>query len=138
MFKLRKIKQGDPTGCGLSCIAMLANTNYKKVKDIAIKELGFDDSRKFYTDTKDLRDLGNHFNIKIGKRRRPFKSFDALPDTAILAINYKEKLDEWHWVVYRRTSNDEFVYDPNKNIKSNRRRDFGRIKTKWFLPVINI
>ncbi len=89
----------------------------------------------FYTGTKDIRELGGHFNNKVGKRRRKFKSFDALPDTAILAINYKEKSDTWHWVVYIRTANDEFIYDPRKEIKTDKRRDFGRFKASWYLCV---
>lgn len=132
---MRRIKQGDPTGCGLACIAMLTDTNYNSVRELAVGQLGFDDSGTFYTGTKELRELGRNFNIELGRRMRKFKNFQELPETAILAINYKEDSDTWHWVVYRRTSNDEFVYDPKKNIKSNKRRDFGRIKAKWFLPV---
>ncbi len=134
---MRRVKQGDPTGCGLACIAMLANSDYNSVRKLALEQLGFDDSGSFYTGTKHLRDLANSFNIELGKKRRQFKSFGELPEIAILAINYKEELDTWHWVVYRRTKNDEFVYDPKKNIKANKRRDFGRIKARWFLPVIN-
>ena len=133
---MRRVKQGDPTGCGLACIAMLAGSDYNTVRELAIKELGFEDSGAFYTGTNHLRYLSDSFNIELGKKRRQFKSFEALPEIAILAINYKEDSDTWHWVVYRRTINDEFVYDPRKNIKANKRRDFGRIKAKWFLPVI--
>ncbi|MGC9208200.1 hypothetical protein, partial [Acidithiobacillus sp.] len=91
----------------------------------------------FYTGTKHLKDLGKIFDIELGNKRRQFNGFQNLPEMAILAINYKEDLGTWHWVVYRRTSSDEFVYDPKKNIKTNKRRDFGRIKAKWFLPVTN-
>ena len=134
---MRRVKQGDPTGCGLACIAMLANTNYEEVKEVAIKKLGFNKSGTFYTGTRHLRELAGHFKIELGKKRRKFKRFEELPETTILAINYNKKSDTWHWVVYRREPNDEFVYDPKKNIKSNKRRDFRRIKAKWFLPVIN-
>lgn len=116
---------------------MLADTDYSSVRKLAVKQLGFDDSGTFYTGTKHLKDLGKNFNIELGKKRRQFKSFQELPDMAILAINYKEYSDTWHWVVYRRTSNDEFVFDPKKNIKTNKRRDFGRINARWFLPVTN-
>lgn len=134
---MRRVKQEDPTGCGLACIAMLADSTYAHVKNLAIEQLGFDNSGTLYTGTKHLRDLANNFKIGLGKKRRKFKAFNDLPEIAILAINYKEESNTWHWVVYRRTSNDEFVYDPKKKIKSNKRRDFGRIKPKWFLPIIN-
>ena len=130
-----RVKQEDPTGCGLACIAMLAGFDYKAVRELAIEKLGFDDSGTFYTDTKDLRGLASIFNIELGKRKRRFKSFGELPEIAILAINYKEDSDTWHWVVYRRTSNDEFVYDPKTKIKTDKRQDFYRINAKWFLPV---
>lgn len=134
---MRRVKQGDPTGCGLACIAMLAGTDYSSVRELAVKQLGFDDSGTFYTGTKHLKDLGKSFDIELGNKRRQFNGFQNLPEMAILAINYKEDLGTWHWVVYRRTSSDEFVYDPKKNIKTNKRRDFCRIKARWFLPVTN-
>lgn len=136
---MRRVKQKDSNGCGLACIAMLANKTYKEVRKIAVTKVGLGDGG-FYTGTKELRALSDHYGIVLGKRRRPFKSFAALPETAILAINYKKAEDRWHWVVYRRSPKDEFIYDPKKTIKSNKRRDFGRIKekAKWFLPVIKM
>ncbi|HFD32939.1 MAG TPA: hypothetical protein ENJ28_09580 [Gammaproteobacteria bacterium] len=133
---MRRIKQADPTGCGLACIAMLASSDYNNVREVAIKQLGFNDSGTFHTSTKDLRELARKFKIELGKRRRKFKRFEGLPETAILAINHMDASDTWHWVVYRRRSNDTFVYDPKKSIKTNKRRDFGHIKARWYLPVI--
>jgi len=110
---MERVRQRDPTGCGLACIAMVAGINYEKVRAIAVNELEWDGSGDFYTGTRDLRDLGRYFGIEVGKRRRSFKSFNALPETAILAINYKEQTDTWHWCLYRRIKDDEFIYDPS-------------------------
>jgi len=134
---MRRIRQRDSTGCGLACIAMVAGINYEDVRAIAVSKLGWDETGDFYTGTRDLRDLAGYFGIAVGKRRRSFKSFNALPDTAILANNYKEQTDTWHWVVFHRIEGKPVIYDPNQSIKNDKRRDFGRIKAKWFLPVLN-
>jgi len=134
---LRRVRQRDPTGCGLACIAMIAGTNYEKVRDIAVNELGWNEAEAFYTGTRDLRELSRYFGVDVGKRRRPFKTFQSLPTVAILAINYKEQTDTWHWVVFHRIEDNPVIYDPNQSIKNDKRRDFGRIKAKWFLPVLN-
>ena len=135
---LRRIKQEDPTGCGLACIAILAGVSYTEIRKIAVDDLEFDESGLFYTGTTHLRKLASKYNIKLSKRRRQFKSLEALPEKAILAINYDGNVDTWHWVIYRRTLNEEFVYDPKRSIKSNKRTDFSRMKIKWFLQVTKI
>lgn len=136
--KMRRIRQGDTTGCGLACIAMLAKTSYKEVRKAAVDELDYERKGQFYTDTKELRELADFFDIELGLKKRKFKSFESLSklyDLAILAINYKEKSKTWHWVLYCHTGSEEYVYDPNT--KSNKRRDLTRIEknTRWFLPV---
>ena len=35
-----------------------------------------------------------------------------------------------------RDGNEVYVLDSNKNLHSNRRTDFGRMKPKWFIRVI--
>jgi len=116
---------------------MIASVSYSDVKKAAKDELGYTDDDYFYTGTKELRHLAANYGIELGKRRRPFKSFDFLPETSILAINYKEKEETWHWVVYRNTGANRFVYDPKRSIKTNKRTDFNRMRPKWHIPVIN-
>ena len=108
---MRRVIQEDTTGCGLACIAMLSGRSYKEVRNLALKELGFEDNGEFYTGTSHLVSLGQEFDLKIGKRRRKFKSFDLLPNKVILAINYKEKSDTWHWVVFHRTNKEQYILD---------------------------
>lgn len=134
---MRRVVQKDATGCGLACIAMLAERKYEEVKSLAMEELNFEIDGYFYTQTKHLVALGNKFNIKIGKRRRKFKGYKFLPDKAILAINYDKEFNSWHWVVYHRSASGDYVLDPGKNIKQNKRTDLDRIasKTKHWLGV---
>ena len=133
---MRRILQGDSTGCGLACIAMLADCSYKKVKKKAVQKLNFSNKRKLYTGTRHLKILGKCFGINIaGSRRRPFKNWDALPDTAIISINPNLNHTSWHWVVFSRTNGASFVLDPKQSIKSNKRTDFGRMRPSGYLPV---
>lgn len=131
---MRRVIQEDTTGCGLACIAMLSGRKYKEVRKAALSELQFDEGGEFYTGTSDLVYLGQGFDLKIGKRRRKFKGFDLLPNKAILAINYKEKSDSWHWVVFHRNNKEQYVLDPKKSIKTAKRTDLTRIAkntTHW-------
>ena len=131
---MQKLKQIDSTGCGIACIAMLANLDYEEVKGYAVNRMGLGKGGDFYADTRHLRELGHMCNLEVGKKKRPFKSFEALPNTAILAINYNAEDNKWHWVVYHRTEYDEYVLDPRAEIKSDKRRDFGRLQ-KYTLGV---
>jgi ABC-type bacteriocin/lantibiotic exporter with double-glycine peptidase domain len=127
---VRRVIQQDSTGCGIACIAMLAGQTYEQVRKLALSVTAFEEGGPFYTCTKDLVSLGAQYNLKIGIRRRKFKNYDALPDKAILAINYKEETDTWHWVLFHRTADDQYVLDPMKSIKNEKRKDLGRIANK--------
>lgn len=131
---MRRVVQEDATGCGLACIAMLSGRKYQEVKNLAVSDLDFDNEGYFYTGTRDLVQLGESFGLKVGTRRRKFKKFDLLPNKAILAINYKEKSDTWHWVVFHRSNKEQYVLDPKKSIKNTKRKDLLRIAkntTHW-------
>lgn len=76
-------------------------------------------------------------NIKTGKSEILFKSWEALAERALLAIKWHMDKGKpyWHWVVYVRENNTEYVLDSSKRIKHNKRTDFGRIKPKWYIKV---
>ncbi len=134
---IRRIVQKDRTGCGLACIAMLAECEYSQVKKAYLELFERASNDEYYTRAPDLRKLGQAFSLDIGGRRRKFKNFQDLPKLAILAINYREDEGTWHWVVFCRTADEKFVLDPKKSVKSERRTDFGRLakNTRWFVSV---
>lgn len=131
---MKRIVQNDPTGCGIACVAMLSEKSYQKVKSELLESSKFSKKRTFYTDDNDLRKLSSKFGISLG-RLRQFRTWSEIPDKSIVAINYKKNDEdpEWHWVVFRRINNEEFVFDPKKAIKKVKRTDFGRMKAKWYL-----
>jgi hypothetical protein len=63
--------------------------------------------------------------------------WDALPDQALLAIKWHRegRRGFWHWVVFVRGSRGAYVLDSNKNLKRHERKDFWRMKPKWFIEV---
>lgn len=139
---MRRIIQEDTTGCGISCIAMLTRQPYSKIKRSLLEMPGFTKDDYFYTDASDLRVLASKHKVVLAKRIRKFTSWSNIPDKSLLAIKYKKGKNKqessWHWVVFNRTNNSEYVVDPNKAVKTNKRTDFGKIKVKWHLPVVSV
>jgi ABC-type bacteriocin/lantibiotic exporter with double-glycine peptidase domain len=135
-MSIRRIKQKDKTGCGIACIAMLADRRYEEIRKIALSDLDFERRGDFYTRARHLRKLGKSVGVVIqDERPRKFKGWDDLPDKAIIAINPKDNCQTWHWVVFVREDGSDFVLDPKPSVKSDHRTDFGRMKPVAFLPV---
>ena len=133
-MKLRRLIQRDTTGCGLACVAMIAGKKYAEVKRKAI-ELGLVDSNgPFRTSCGELRMLVKAIGGEalIGRKATYWAS---LPDLAIAGINYREKKNEWHWVVFVREGKDTYVLDPWHKIKTTKRRDFGRMRLRSCIPI---
>ncbi|SHF26736.1 hypothetical protein SAMN02745781_01862 [Vibrio gazogenes DSM 21264] len=55
---------------------------------------------------------------------------NSLPDLAILAINYREFEYTWHWVVYCRYNDEQFVLDPKQINKIGKTYRFDRLSEK--------
>jgi len=117
---------------------MISGNKYIDVKKKLLSFSGFTEDGDFYTNASELRALSSEFNVTLGKRMSKFTSWSNIPDKAIVAINYREGEDgaSWHWVVFCRNKNNEFFIDPKKAIKTHKRTDFGRVKVKWYLPII--
>jgi hypothetical protein len=84
-----------------------------------------------------VQKLLSTFGIKTGSREFPFRSWEGLPDHALLAIKWhlEKGRSYWHWVVFVRETGQSYVLDSKKSLRSNRRTDFGRMKPKWYIPV---
>ena len=139
---MKRIVQQDETDCGIACIAMLAGKSYKNVRDVAVNECDLEFKGELYTDTAALAGLGTKYKLEIGGRRLKFKEFEHLPDTALLVMDlHKEnRKSYWHWAIFQRESGREFVLDPKKSIKSDKRTGLKRIEksTSHWLPVTRI
>jgi len=137
---LDPVLQLERTGCGIASVSAIVGRPYSEVKSIA-NSLGiFANDESLWSETAHIRTLLNHFGIRTGSREIPFRSWESLPDTAILAIKWhlEKGRPYWHWVVFVRENGQSCVLDSKKSLRANRRTDFGRMKPKWYIPVTGL
>jgi hypothetical protein len=134
------VLQLERTGCGIASVSAIFGRPYSEVKSIA-NSLGiFANDESLWSETAHVRTLLNHFGIRTGSREIPFRSWESLPDTAVLAIKWhlEKGRPYWHWVVFVRENGQSCVLDSKKSLRANRRTDFGRMKPKWYIPVTGL
>ena len=136
---MKSVLQQEKTGCAIASSAALAGISYTKAKSIANSLGVYAEDSALWSDTNCIRKILRKLNIKTSKSEVPFESWEALPERALLAIKWHKEKGKayWHWVVYVRENNNEYVLDSSKRIKNNKRTDFGRIKPKWYIKVTN-
>ena len=134
---MKPVIQQETTGCAIASSAALAGISYAAAKKVAAS-LGITarDS-SLWSDTAHILRLLKKLGIRTSPEEKPFRSWRALPDRALLAVKWhKEKgIPYWHWVVFVRENTGEYVLDSKKGLAKNTRTDFGRIKPKWFIEV---
>lgn len=136
----KPVVQLERTGCGIASVAALAGVRYSEAK-AAANALGiFAEDERLWSETLHVRRLLRHFGIEAESETRPFRSWDALPDVALLAIKWHRQGPRtfWHWVVFVREGGRPLVLDSKKSLRRHRRADFGRMKPKWFIPIRDI
>lgn len=130
---MKRIRQEHRTGCGIACIAMLSGATYAEVMSVAAKVFDWSESqRTFYTSSSQLQSLLLEMNISA-RKGRSIRKWSSMPDTAIVGINHNEKNNSWHWVVFRRETDREYVLDPQS--KREARTDFGRMRLRSCIPI---
>lgn len=134
MSSIRRVIQKDGTGCGLACAAMLGGTSYLRAKTLAVR-LGISSDRPpYYTSAGQLSLLLRNLGLRPSKGRRLSK-WESLQGLSVVGINYREKDDTWHWVVYVPSADGGYVLDPKKSVKTARRTDFGRMIPRSYIPI---
>lgn len=134
---MKPVVQLERTGCGIASVAAIAGLSYPETKLIA-NSLGiFAHDESLWSETAHIRTLLNYFSVQTGSREVQFRSWESLPDIALLAIKWHLESGRpyWHWVVFVRESGQSHVLDSKKSLRTNRRTDFGRMKPKWYIPV---
>ncbi|WP_169545868.1 hypothetical protein [Sneathiella aquimaris] len=139
VFSHAPIIQQHVTGCALASTAWIAGLSYERVLaraealDIDIK------NPTLWSETTEARRLLQSYKVQLSPDEIPFTNWESLPDRALLAVKWhlEKGKPHWHWVVFTRFGNDPIVMDPKKGLKNNIRRDFGRIKPKWFIEIFN-
>ncbi|MDN3525601.1 hypothetical protein QWY79_10030 [Halomonas sabkhae] len=134
---MKPVIQEELSGCGIAASAALAGVSYPKAKRVA-NGLGIHaEDKALWSDTQHVRTLLEAFRVTTAPEETPFESWEALPDKALLAIKWHLEGGRpfWHWVVFVRQGERAFVLDSRKRLTSHVRRDFGRMKPKWFIEV---
>lgn len=130
---MKRIRQEHRTGCGIACVAMLSGAAYAEVMSVAAKVFNWSESqRTFYTSSTQLQSLLFKMNISALKGRS-IRKWSSMPDTAIIGINHNEKNDTWHWAIFCREADREYVLDPQS--KREVRTDFGRMRLRSCIPI---
>ncbi|MCK5830046.1 MAG: hypothetical protein KAH20_07050 [Methylococcales bacterium] len=131
------IIQEESTGCGIASVANIVDQSYAEVKAKANAMNIFAGDDTLYSDTQYVRNLLRKYDVQVSSNEIPFKSWEALPDIALLSIKYHEKngLFFWHWVVFKREQGVSVVLDSAAYLKKNKRIDFQNMKPKWFIEV---
>ena len=134
---MKPVVQMEQTGCGIAAVAAIVGVSYQHAKRTA-NHLGvFASDRRLWSETGHVRRLLQNYRLRPASTEQPFRSWRSLPDLALLAIKWHREQDQpcWHWVAFVRDSEGERVLDSKRSLKSHARRDFGRMKPKWYLAV---
>lgn len=135
---MKPVIQEEATGCAIASTAALAGVSYAAAKKSA-NSMGITAANPaLWSSTTHIRLLLKHYNINTSPKETPFKNWQSLPDLALLAIKWhlEKGTAYWHWVVFVRESNGEYVLDSKSALKQNKRTDFGRIRPKWFISIM--
>jgi ABC-type bacteriocin/lantibiotic exporter with double-glycine peptidase domain len=135
---MKPVVQLEPTGCGIASVAAIVGLSYAQTKAVA-SSLGISaQDERLWSETAHVRKLLEHLGVKTGRAERPFRSWEALPDLALLSIKWHVEKGRpfWHWVVFMRDHRGARVFDPKASLRRHVRTDFGRMKPKWFIPII--
>ncbi|MEL0081926.1 MAG: hypothetical protein VW985_02650 [Gammaproteobacteria bacterium] len=136
---MKVVIQEETTGCGIAACAALAGLSYAEAKRRAGALGIYASDSLLWSDTEYVRKLLDDSGVSFAAEETPFESWQRLPDKALLAIKWRMERGKpfWHWVLFVREGGHEQVLDSKKGLRSNIRRDFGRIKPRWYIEITN-
>lgn len=129
---MERVIQEDATGCGLACVAMVAEVTYAEVRQVAVDVLGFDLMGPFYTDHHEVRWMLAEFGYALS-RYTPFKSYSPISPLSLLEIEKAGGCN--HWVLLVKHALDMYLLDPAEHIKKAKRRDWHRLKVVGYMNI---
>jgi hypothetical protein len=134
---MKPVIQQDATGCGIAAVAAIAGVSYEQANRMAASlGISVTDDR-LWSETALVRRLLARYRRRVSSSPQPFRSWEALPHCALLAIKWhrNEGRARWHWVVFVREQGRACVLDSKRGLSTPVRRDFGRMKPKWYLCI---
>lgn len=133
----KPVIQEEQTGCGIAAVANIVGKSYLEIKNLANQMGIYATDQSLWSDTAYVRHLLAQFHCVCDKAETPFKDWDSLPDTALLAIKHHqtEGKNFWHWVVFKRIAGESRVIDSASYLTNNLRQDFADMQPKWYIAV---
>ena len=134
---MKPVIQLERTGCGIAAVATLAEVSYRQAQRAANRLGIFAADRRLWSETDQVRRLLHEYGLRPASTEQRFYSWKTLPDLALLAIKWHRENGRpyWHWVVFVRDEAGERVLDSKQSLKNHVRRDFARMRVKWFMAV---
>jgi hypothetical protein len=134
---MKPVVQEERTGCGIAAVGAIAGLSYARAKAVAASLGIFAQDGKLWSETAYVRRLLARFGIPVARATRPFHSWSDLPDCALLAIKWHKEGNRpcWHWVVFVREEDRQYVLDSKASLKTGLRTDFWRMRPRWFLSI---
>ncbi|CAC9547090.1 hypothetical protein [uncultured Gammaproteobacteria bacterium] len=136
---LKSVVQEETTGCGIASVANILEKSYSEMKEAANAMGIYATDKSLWSDTQYVRKMLSASGVETSKNEIPFKSWQTLPDLALLSIKHHQEdgKDFWHWVVFKRADSKTVVLDSANYLSSNVRTDFDEMQPKWFIEVKN-
>jgi len=136
-MNIKPVIQEEETGCAIAACAALAGMSYVEARRVANRLGIYAADKALWSETHYIRKLLRELGISASTKEVPFESWESMPEKALLAIKWREEngLPYWHWVVFLRDKEQCIVLDSKKGLKSNIRRDFGRMKPRWYIEI---
>ena len=134
---MKQVVQEEKTGCGIASSAAIAGLTYEETKQIANGMGIYAEDQSLWSDTQYVRSLLAELGVDTDKEEKSFISWESLPDCALISTKWHLEKGKpfWHWAVFVREGGEQYVLDSKKALKSNIRRDFGRMTPKWYIKV---
>lgn len=129
---MKRVVQQTGTSCGVACVAMLARLSYREAFKTGLAL--WDEEHwagTHRTDAAELRKMLATLGWRLG-RRVNCTDWHKVPPAALVAVQWKEPKNEWHWVVSAADAAGLFFFDPLKTVKTTRRRDFTKAPPSWY------
>ncbi len=134
---MKPVVQLERTGCGIAAVAAMVGVSYRQAQRTA-NGLGiFAHDRRLWSETVHVLRILREYRLRPVSTELRFRSWNSLPNLALLSIKWHREHGQpcWHWVVFVRDGEGERVLDSNRSLAHHVRRDFGRMKPKWYMAV---
>lgn len=134
---MRPVVQLDKTGCGIAAVATLARVSYRQAQRTANRLGIYAADPRLWSETTHVCRLLQEYHLLPLSTEQPFRSWNRLPNLALLAIKWHREQGRpcWHWVVFVRDRTGERVLDSHRSLTHHVRSDFGRMKPKWYIAM---